>query len=79
MPKTKKTPEQIALEKAEKEALKLEEKLRKEGYEPSHPVSNTYGSENTAKYVAKYYKDAVIVYHPNDKWWEKCWKVWIRR
>ena len=79
MAKAKKSPEQIEREKEEKKALKQEEKLKKAGYVPNNPVSNSYGSESTAEYVAKYYKDAVIVYHPNDKWWGKNWKVWVRQ
>lgn len=78
--KAKKTPEQIALEKEEKAALKQEEKLKKNGYGPCNPVSNSYGSASTAEYVASYYKNAVIVFHPLDKVWDgKLWKVWTKQ
>lgn len=76
--KAKKTPEQIALEREEKAALKQEKELKKDGYGPCHPVSNSYGSASTAEYVAAHYKDAVIVYHPNDTLWGKIWKVWTK-
>lgn len=77
--KKKKTPEQIALEKEEKAACKQEEKLKKDGYIPSNPVSNSYGNEATAKYIADRYENAVIVFHPLDKVWDgKIWKVWTK-
>ena len=68
--KKPKTPEQLALAE--------ERKLIKKGYTPSHPVSNSYGNETTAEYVAKQFKDAVIVFHPKHKFWGKIWKVWVK-
>ena len=75
----KKTPEQIAAEKEEKEVIKQEKKLIKDGYGPFNQASNTCGSESTAKYIASKYEDAVITYHPADKLWGKSWKVWVKQ